>query len=372
MKTTISINLGGIAFTIDTDAYQELKTYLDALTHHFTHEEGGEEILGDIEARIAEEFARKRDTGIEVVSLSMVQEIITRMGRIEDLTGNTAPSVDTVTVEDPYFARTDKERLKGAKRLYRDPEHAMLAGVSSGLAAYFSIDPSIPRIIFILLTFFGGSGILIYLILWLVLPEADTPLKQSELRGESPTIKDIEKKFKEMFHAGKKKISEIDTHPATKTIIQGAHHMSTTTRTLAQHIFRIGLRIVGIFLTITSFLAMMIFTFLVPFILINSSAQYIDFPIFNILTIPVQYLLVFGIYFTLSIPAMFIFLIGLGALRSRNLIRPGLGFGLFGIWCIALLTVGAIIATGLLNLKYDQTSFRSISDYTNHFNERIR
>lgn len=374
MKTTISINLGGSAFTIDDDAYRELKHYLDTLSNHFNREEGGDEIMTDIEARIAEEFSRKRENGIEVISIPMVREIIARMGRVEDLTGEH----EEVIIEEPYFARSDaeKEHTRAPKRLYRDPDHAMLAGVAAGLGAYFNVDPSIPRIIFVLLTLFGGSGILIYIILWLVLPEADTPLKQSELRGESPTIKDIEKKFKDMFETGKKKISEIDTTKAKETVTRAAHSTShavtKTTATVVRNIARIAGLAVGICITVGSFVAMMALTFFAPFILINSPERYIDFPVSDILTVPLQYVFVFGAYLTLMIPVIFVFLIGLSFLRWKNSIRPGLGFSLFGVWCVALVAVGIVVATGFFNLNYDHDSTRFTPDYRIHLQEKLR
>ncbi len=360
MKTTISINLGGIAFTIDDDAYRELKKYLDALSNHFNKEEGGDEILTDIEARIAEEFARKRESGIQVISISMVQEIISRMGRIEDLTGEKTTETDGVKIEDPYFARTDNERVKGAKKLYRDPETAMLAGVSSGLAAYFNIDPSIPRLFFVLLTIFGGTGILIYIILWLVLPEADTPLKQSELRGESPTIKDIEKKFKGMFETGKKKISEIDTEKAKESVKHGAtvvaNTLSHTIRTIVQIIARIIGVIIGIIGTLFSFVGIMALTFFAPFILVNSPERFIDIPVTTILTTSTIYFLVIGAYFCLVIPLLFILLISINILRKKNSITLARGFTLFGLWCAAL------IMTGIFAFK----AVTSYDDYLMH------
>lgn len=360
MKTTISINLGGIAFTIDDDAYRELKNYLDALSDHFNKEEGGDEILADIEARIAEECARKRENGIQVISISMVQEIISRMGRIEDLTGEKTTETDGVKIEDPYFARTDNERVKGAKRLYRDPETAMLAGVSSGLAAYFDIDPSIPRIIFVLLTFFGGTGILIYIILWLVLPEADTPLKQSELRGESPTVKDIEKKFKDMVDVGKKKISEIDTEKAKESVRHGAsvvaNTVSHTIRTIIQIIARIIAVTFGVIGTLFSFIGIMALTFFAPFVLINSPERFIDIPVTTIFTTTTIYFLVIGAYFCLVIPLLFVLLISINILRKKNSITLARGFTLFGLWCAAL------IMTGIFAFK----AVTSYDDYLMH------
>lgn len=344
MKTTISINLGGIAFTIDDDAYQELKKYLDALSNHFKKEEGGDEIMADIEARIAEEFARKRENGIEVISIPMVSEIIARMGRVEDLTGEKTAETDGVKIEEPYFARTDNDRVKGTKRLYRDPETAMLAGVSSGLAAYFDIDPSIPRIVFVLLTLFGGTGILIYIILWLVLPEADTPLKQSELRGESPTIKDIEKKFKNMVDVGKKKISEIDTTKAKESVKQGfkttVHTVSRTAGSVGHGLVRFVAVVLGIALIIAGISGIAGVTIVGTTALFGTSSLLWDvwnLPIF-VTTVGAPMITTFLIatWCVVSVPLVFLITLG-GALVNNRRITFGFGFGFLGIiWIIAL------------------------------------
>ncbi len=348
MKTTISINLGGIAFTIDDDAYRELKTYLDALSNHFKQEDGGDEILADIEARIAEECARKRENGIQVISISMVQEIISRMGRVEDLTGEKAGETDGIKIEEPYFARTDKEKTKSPKRLYRNPENAMLAGVASGLGAYFNIDPSIPRIAFVLLTLFGGSGIIIYIILWLVLPEADTPLKQSELRGESPTIKDIEKKFKDMVDVGKKKISEIDTEKAKESVKQGFKTtVSTVSRTagsIGGGLVRVIAIVVGIALIIAGVLSIAGVTIVGTSILFGTSTILLDVaPEIILLEAPIMTTLLVSLWLVAVFPLMFLITIG-AALAGQRRLKFGFGFALFTIlWIVALSVAGTLV-----------------------------
>ncbi|HRH23459.1 MAG TPA: PspC domain-containing protein [Candidatus Magasanikbacteria bacterium] len=348
MKTTISINLGGIAFTIDDDAYRELKQYLDSLSAHFRTEEGGDEIMTDIEARIAEEFSRKRDNGIQVISIAMVQDIISRMGLVEELTGTQATAPDGVTIEDPYFARTDKERVKGDKRLYRDPEQAMLAGVSSGLAAYFSIDPSIPRIIFVLLTFFGGTGILIYIILWLILPEADTPLKQSELRGESPTIKDIEKKFKNMFETGKKKISEIDTEKAKESMKHGfkttVHTVSRTAGSVGHGLVRIFSIMLGIALMLVGIGGIAGVTIIGTATLFGTSTILLHMPpILMYLGTPIAAVLLISLWCVAVIPLSLLINLG-SALVNQRRVRLGFGFAFLSIlWIIAISIAGTLI-----------------------------
>ncbi len=348
MKTTISINIGGLAFTIDDDAYQELHNYLDRLSAHFQKEEGGDDIMADIEARIAEEFARKREIGREVISIEMVREIITRMGRVEDLTGEK----NNVTIEDPLFARNDNARTKGAKKLYRDPEHAMLAGVAGGLGAYFNIDPSIPRIIFVLLTLFGGSGIIIYIILWLVLPEADSPLKQSELHGESPTIKDIEKKVKDMVESGKKKFSEIDTTKAKESVKHTFHAtvdtVSRTAGSIGSGIVKIIAIILGVAVILVGVSGIVGATIIGTLTLFGLSTTLWSLPVMTAyLGTPLVTILITSVWLVIIIPMGFIISLG-AALTSQQRIKFGWGFGtLLLFWIIALSVAGTLIISAI-------------------------
>lgn len=186
MKKTLAINLGGIVYHIDEDAYTLLKDYLDKIKQELKSTESEEEIYNDIESRIAEIISEKIRNNRQVVSISDIQEIIKIMGEPEDITGN----VDS--------GRSKSEQKK-YKRMYRDPDDRMIGGVCSGLAAYWNLDPTLVRVIFALLAFFGMAGIFIYLVLWIVLPEAITVAQKLEMRGEDVTLSSITDFMKDEF-----------------------------------------------------------------------------------------------------------------------------------------------------------------------------
>jgi phage shock protein PspC (stress-responsive transcriptional regulator) len=187
MKITVSVNLGGYSFNIDEDAYSELKRYLKNLEIHFAGEESSSEILSDIEARMAELF-RVRLTGYkQVITISDVNEVVAIMGNPEDISDNEGPSPK------------EKFSTPGAHRMYRDPDKRIIGGVCAGMGAYWDIEPWIIRVIFLALTIAGGLGILVYLVLYVVLPEAKTTAQKIEMKGDPVNIHNITESVKKEF-----------------------------------------------------------------------------------------------------------------------------------------------------------------------------
>ena len=176
MKKTFTINISGSIFHIDDDAFEKLQKYLHILNKHFNTAVEGQEILQDIEARIAELFIEKTNNKVEVITDAMVDEMIARMGKPEDFMEQE---------EEPSKQKTEdnqpEQETKIRRRLYRDGESRVLGGVCSGLGAYFNIDPVILRIIFVLVLFMGGASVPVYLILWIVVPKARTTARKLEM-----------------------------------------------------------------------------------------------------------------------------------------------------------------------------------------------
>ena len=184
MKITVSINLGGYSFNIDEDAYAELKRYLKNLEVHFAGEDSSSEILSDIETRMAELFRTKITTYKQVINNEDVRQVISVLGAPEDISDSDGPSAN------------DKFSSPGYHRMYRDTEHGVIGGVCSGMGAYWDIDPVILRIIFVVLIMAGGIGALVYLILYIVLPEAKTTAQKIEMKGNPVNIHNIKDSVK--------------------------------------------------------------------------------------------------------------------------------------------------------------------------------
>ena len=187
MKKTLTINISGIIFHIDEDAFDKLNKYLDKLKSHFRSTLGKEEIIADIEGRMAELLQEKITDSKQVITVDDISDVIDMMGEPGEFDDETEESHEAAP---PVSAH-------GPKRLYRDPDRKMVGGVAAGLGAYFNLDPIWFRLLFLLITFAGGSGLLIYLILWIALPEARSTAEKLEMKGESINISNIEKSIKE-------------------------------------------------------------------------------------------------------------------------------------------------------------------------------
>lgn len=207
MKKTISINIASTAFFIDDDAYACLKEYLNKIETWFSTKEGGQEVISDIEARLSELFRERINPQLGVITIQHVNEVIGIMGQPEDFTGESDESGPVGGDEKKQTYDFESPRRR---RLYRDPDNKVLGGVCSGIAAYFSIDPVIVRVIFAVLPFLSfGVIIPVYIVLWIVMPEAITTSQKLEMRGEDINISNIEKKIKEEYQDVKKRFRNI-------------------------------------------------------------------------------------------------------------------------------------------------------------------
>ncbi len=158
MNKTVNINLAGIFFHIDEDAFLKLQRYLEAIKHSFTDSQGRSEIIADIEARIAELFTERIQNEKQVVGTKLVDEVITIMGQPEDYL------VDDEIFEDEPKA-SQRQPYKSAKKLYRDTDNSYIGGVAAGLSHYLGIEPIWTRLIWLLFAIgSGGTFIFIYLI----------------------------------------------------------------------------------------------------------------------------------------------------------------------------------------------------------------
>ncbi|MBI1227986.1 MAG: PspC domain-containing protein [Bacteroidetes bacterium] len=206
MTKVFNINLGGLPFTIDEDAYETLSSYLKTIHHHFRSSEGYEEITTDIEARMAELFQEKLGSR-QIVSLKDVNSVISIMGTPEDFG---AEPIDEPLADEPQTKYGKKFKIKTGKRLFSNPDEKVIGGVCSGIAAYFGIaDPLWVRLIFILFTFVGGFAFALYLILWAILPKAITASDKLAMRGEPINASNIGKIIEEEFEHVSKKVSEL-------------------------------------------------------------------------------------------------------------------------------------------------------------------
>ncbi len=360
MKKTIKINLSGNIFHIDEDAYDHLKKYLDAIGQHFSGKEGGEEILNDIESRIAELFSEKRTREEEVITLISVTEVIEIMGDPQEII-NTGD--EGTTAGDAASSASGS----GSRRLYRDPENSVIGGVCSGLGAYFNIDPLIFRILFIVLFFLGGASILIYVILWIVLPKALTAAQKLEMRGEPVTVSNIEKKIREEYESAKENVkAAAKSEPVRKTKKAAGDFFSEAGKALLIFvkvlliIIGTGLVLSGIGIVIGgitgAFIGMQVF----PFPGFDYSLGHVLEPFTDPTSITLL-VISLTLLFLIPIVAMIYGLIKLiFAINTKN---RGLAIGASLLWLVALL-----MTIGILAMETGNFSSSGVSKSDNDLN----
>lgn len=205
MKKTLTVNISGSVFHIDEDAYVRLRDYLARLELHFKNDPGCTDILSGIEERMADIFRGKREHERQVVSLDDVKEAINQLGEPAEISGNDEGASRSKT---SGFNTMDEESPP-PKRLFRDPDNKYIGGVCGGLGTYFNVDPVWMRIIFLLMLFSGGFGLLLYIILWIIIPKARSAADRLSMRGERVNISNIEKTIREDLKDIKRNIENL-------------------------------------------------------------------------------------------------------------------------------------------------------------------
>ena len=206
MKKTIDINLGGMLFHMDEDAYAVLSSYLEALRRHLAATEGREEVLSDIEARIAELFSQYAAASPKVVTVLNVQAAMSTLGQPQDF--GTEAEGEPVSESSEESSAEPKDRRR---RLYRDADDKVIGGVCAGFANYFSIDVVVVRVVFLVLGLFTGFGFILYLILWAATPKAVTPAERLAMKGKPATFENIRQTVEEEFRNVESKINNAES-----------------------------------------------------------------------------------------------------------------------------------------------------------------
>ncbi len=331
MNKTTSINLGGYFFHIDEDAFRKLSNYFEAVRKSLSPD-GREEIINDIESRISELFTEKLGTNKQVIGLKEVDDIITIMGQPEDY------KIDEETPENNFEANYASSGSK--KKLYRDKENSFLGGVLSGLGHYFGVDPLWLRIIMVILFFVFGTGLVLYIILWVLIPEAVTTSQKLEMKGEPINITNIEKKVKAGFNEISDKITNIDHDKITSNAKNGVERIGTTLSEIVTSIFNIISKIIGVFIVL--FTSMTLISVIIGGIAMIFFSSMPDNFLYNHIHTPFSFetpIWIQGILLIIvvGIPLFFLLILGLKLLSTRmKSIGNSINYSLLAIWIIGL------------------------------------
>ncbi len=350
MNKTVNINLGGMIFHIDENAYHKLQNYLNAVRRSFAGASGEDEIIADIENRIAELFSEKLQHDRQVVSNKEVDEVIEVMGQPEDYRVD-----EDIFDEEPKTSTTSNVKRK----LYRDVDNRYIGGVASGLGHYFGIDAVWVRVALILLSIFTWGGIpIVYIFLWVLVPEARTTAEKIAMTGDPVNISNIEKKIKEGFDSASDTVKNVDYQKYGNKAQNGISTFFDAIGNIFMTLFKVFGKFIGILL-------IMLGTITVVSLLVGMFTMS-SFDLFNLGFLdqlelydyaPVWPLWIISIlsFFAVGIPFFFIAYLGLKILVT-NLKSIGniAKFTLLGIWLLSIITLAIFgLKTGLKTKEQD-------------------
>ncbi|MGA9651717.1 PspC domain-containing protein [Pedobacter sp.] len=336
MEKTIIINIGNTIIHIEESAYELLKAYLNEVKQHFANHADDLEIVTDIENRIAELlFEQLEEQKKQVVDTANVNFVIAQMGRVQDFDtveeGEEEPVVNTAY----QYQITDK-------KLYRDMDERVIAGVCAGIAHYLNFEARWIRIAAILSVFIGGSGLLVYALLWIIMPKAKSRIEKMEMKGEPANLQGFQKNLDEELLAVKERLTEVNKH-AQPLITKFGNFVGEFFEWLGRFMAGTGkviFKIIAIFIVIIGVL------FLLALIIGTAAFQgfwdasiYEFFP-FSIINEGNRGVILFSAFIVCFIPILALVLFSIRVAFSKQAINKTLSFALLIIWLAGAATVG--------------------------------
>ena len=330
MNKTVNINLGGLFFHIDEDAYQKLTHYFEAIKRSLSNTSGQDEILKDIEMRIGELISEKHSNDKQVISFKEVEEIIAVMGQPEDY---------RIDGDEPIEATYIPTGNKITKKLYRDTENGMIGGVLAGLGHYFGVDKVWLRIFLLIMAIAWGTGILAYIILWIAMPEAVTTSEKLEMRGEPVTISNIEKKVREEIEMLSEKFKSTDFDKMKQEMRTNSDKFKNTFGEIIRSILNVFAKVIGVLMILSSLGILVVF---LVGVLAFGTTNFPDFPFHSFVELgnftdyPVWF---FGLlfYVAVSIPSFFVLLLGFKIVAPNSKSIGSIAkYVLLALWIIAI------------------------------------
>ena len=443
MQPNISINISGIIFHIENEAYEKLRKYLDSINAYFSGYEDSDEIVDDIEMRIAENFLKKLDDQKQVITSEDVDSLITVMGTTADFEVENSDGDDQKETEQPhkrhhksgqqdksddrelrrnkhdsilggvasgignywrvdvqwvrlafvliffgaFFNETaflivavyvllwlvipvseDMQEDAGVRKLYRDQKHRVLSGVASGVAAYFRMDITLIRILFVLFALVTGIGLLVYLVLWMVTPSAESVTEQMQMHGRQVTLTNIEQSIdqnlrKEPLKEGA--VTSILLFPfrAVALVFGAIVKLLGPVSMLIIHFIRV---LVGVMLLTSSLAAITVLTLVVieftgylDYYQISSVFPY-DGLVQYVNTVNPWWIVPF--YLASVIPPFMMGALGITALRQRMVFGQTFWVSLFVSWVLATM-LSVIVLRVILPQFREYGESREVIDY---------
>jgi phage shock protein PspC (stress-responsive transcriptional regulator) len=441
MKKNISINLQGMIFHIEEDGYEQLSQYLAAIKAYFSAYAGHEEIIADIEARIAEIFFAKLSPTKQVITSEDVQALVAQMGSVKDFqnleedepeyAANAAPQPQSANYSQTSdgqpnprgFFRDQNRKVVGGvaagianylnvdplwirlafifltllfaipggfpaglvvvayilcwvafpvsytlpettpRKLFRNPDDKKLGGVASGIALYFGLDVAVVRLLFLISAIIGGFGFVAYIILWIILPEANSITDRVQMQGNPITLSSIEESLKTSLRMSDDNGRESRLARAILFPVRLVTQvLSVLARILGPFIgflvslIRILAGVLLILIAGTLIFGLLIMAFTASGLIDGSAFIDTDVPFALFTNTYPSYGLVAG-FFAGLIPCILILVLALGLLLKRFYLRPAVGWSLFGIWILSIFVI-------VLSIIQFRSHFREHGEYT--------
>jgi len=332
MNKTIIININGTVFHIEEDAYEVLKNYMTDVKRHFADAEDSLEITTDIENRIAEMFTEiLAAEAKQVIVTADVNKVISQMGTVEDFETSAA---------DPDNIYTSHQDFAGNRKLFRDPDDHLISGVCAGIGNYFDIDTVWVRLAFGLAFVLWGSGLLLYIILWIIVPKAVTRADKMAMKGEKLDLQGFKKNFEEELktvqHSVRNAHAEVRpfVYQFRDFISDFFHHL----RLFIGGAGRLFLKLIGIFILLMclGFIIASIVGFIC--LLVYGNDVYHVFP-FSVLNYGYSNILYVGAFALVFIPLLAIALLTIRVIFNGNALGRSTAYTMLIIWVCALSVV---------------------------------
>jgi phage shock protein PspC (stress-responsive transcriptional regulator) len=320
MNEVTRIHLGRQPYTVSVEAHKELKAYLTDIEQKV----GDKDVAQEVELRMSELLTERGISGDKVILPADVEYLKEQLGNPDDFSDSDN--------DEPSVTKTDD---KTAKRLFRDTDNAIVAGVAGGLANYFGLDATLVRLVFALLVIFSlGFGIVLYLLLWLIVPPAETTSEKLQMQGKPVTLEAL-----------KDSVSKAD-------VAGTARRVNNTILAFLNGVFRVGFKLVGIGLVLVG-IALLAFTAIAKVYAALHNGQLFQENLFPV-GVREEWLFDLGLVL-MAIVAMFLVLTGIATLRRKWPIRAwitGLLAGLFLVGSVATAALAADAAPRI-NQRYE-------------------
>ena len=354
MNKTIIINISGVIFHIEEDAYETLKTYINEVKKHFASYRDNFEIITDIENRIAEMFGDLlAKESKQVIVLMDVNVIISRMGN---------PS-DFETEEENEQYQPETENTTGRK-FFRDMEDRVIGGVCAGIGHYFNIEARWIRVAFFIMFVFYGFGLLPYLLLWILIPKANSRTERMEMKGERINLQSFQKNVEQELNAVKANFINATSHAGPSLSRLGSFIRNIITA-LANFMGTTGkflIKILGFFIiTIMSIALISAFVALLVFLGYAGSADINGIFPLNVLRESLRSIVFVSAFFVLFIPLLGIIFFTLRVFFNNKTISRSIGFSLLMVWILAL-------GTGIFYIAKNTTDFKQQASFSESIN----